>query len=100
MAAADTHRQFAGVPLVKQIENDVPAVEAAAKAADSEELRKLHAKALFALQESGKLLDMLVAHYSGKTSEPRQASDSVIAAMQSASLAAIDLAKSVAGGGK
>jgi hypothetical protein len=89
-----THKQLAGVPLMKQVEQDVAAVELAAKNADIEEMRKLHGKMVGNMRDVSKLLDMLVEHYSGKTDRPRyEPNDSAIAAMQAVALAGLSLAK-------
>src|ERR1017187_7371318 len=92
--ASATHKQFAGVPLMQQVEQDLKAVDEAAKNADIEEMRRLHGKMVGNMRETTKLLDALVTHYSGKTDRPRyEPNDSAIAAMQAVALAGLNLAK-------
>ena len=92
--AGATHKQFAGIPLMQQVEQDIKAVDLAAKNADIEELRKLYDKLVKTVRETSKLLDMLIEHYSGKTSQPRyEPNDTAISAMQAVALAGIGLAK-------
>lgn len=70
--------------------------KAALEKADLEELQALYKKKVLDCDALSKTLDMMMKHYSDKTSSPRmEASTDAISAMERVALAAIGLAQSI-----
>jgi hypothetical protein len=82
----------------KELDDQQTAAKEALDRADAHELFVLYQRLVQERAELSQVIETLAKHYVGGKDEPRSAapeSDSVVAAMQTVALAAIDLAKTI-----